>query len=125
MMPHADNNAATQTTGNAATMKPRCKQQRHDKDNNFTTQTMGDDADDNDRDDNADDDADINTDNNAAVLTMDDDADEDAREVKTKIGLSGNIKLGCACDNTSVRCKTPSSARLRERRQTLATHIPM
>ncbi len=106
-------------------MKPRRKQQRHDKDDNFTTQTTGDDAYDDDRDDNADDDADINTDNNAAVLTMDDDADDDAREVKTKIGLSGNIKLGCACDNASVRCKTPSSARLRERRQTLATHIPM
>jgi hypothetical protein len=106
-------------------MTPRCKQQCHDKDDNFTTQTTGDDADDNDRDDNADDDADINTDNNAAVLMMDDDADNNAREVKTKIGLSGNIKLGCACDNASVRCKTPLSARLRERRQTRITHIPM
>ncbi len=86
---------------------------------------MGDDADNDDRDDNADNDADINTDNNAAVLTMDDDADDDAREVKSKIGLSGNIKLRCACDNASVRCKTPSSAHLCERRQTLATHIPM
>jgi hypothetical protein len=107
-------------------MTPRCKQQRHDKDSNFTTQTTGDDADDDDdRDDNADDDADINTDNNAVVLTMDENADDDAREVKTKIGLSGNIKLGCACDNASVRSKTPSSTRLRKRRQTLATHIPM
>ncbi len=86
---------------------------------------MGDDADNDHRDDNADDDADINTDNNAVVLTMDDDADDDAREVKMKIGLSGNIKLGCTCNNASVRCKTPSSARLRERRQTLATHIPV
>ncbi len=113
-----------QTTGDAATMTPLCKQQCHDKDNNFTTQTTGDNADNDDRDDNTDDDADINTDNNASVLTMDDDADEDAREVKTKIGLSGNIKLGCACNNASVRCKTPSSARLRERRQTLATTHP-
>ncbi len=88
-------------------------------------QTTGDDADDDNRDHNADDDADINTDNNAAVLTMNDDADNDTREVKTKIGLSGNIKLGCACDNASIWCKTPSSARLRKRRQTLATHIPM
>ncbi len=89
-------------------------------------QTTGDDADDDDRDDNADDDADINTDNNAAVLTMDDNADDDVWEVKKKIGLSGNIKLGCACDNASVLCKTPSSAPLRrERRQTLATHISM
>ncbi len=104
---------------------PRCKQQRHDKDDNFTTQTTGDDADNDDRDDNADDDADINTDNNAAVLTMNEDADGNAREVKTKIGLSGNIKLRCACNNASARCKTLSSARLRERRQTLATHIPM
>jgi hypothetical protein len=111
--------------GNAATMMLRRKQQRHDKDGNFTTQTTGDDADNDDRDDNTDDNADINTDNDAAVLTMDDDADDDAREVKTKIRLSGNIKLGCACKNASVRCKTPSSARLRERRQTLATHIPM
>ncbi len=86
---------------------------------------MGEDADDDNRDDNADDDADINTDNNAAVLTMEDNAEVDAREVKTKIGLSGNIKLGCACNNASVRCKTPLSACLRERRQTLATHIPM
>ncbi len=86
---------------------------------------MGDDADNNDRDNNADNDADINTDNNAAVLTMDDDADDNTREVKTKIGLSGNIKLGCTCDNASVRCKPPSFARLRKRRQTLATHIPM
>ncbi len=115
----------TQTTGDAATMTPQCKQQCHNKDDNFTTQTTGGDADDNDRDDNADDDADINTANNIVVLTMDDDADDDAREVKTKIGLSGNIKLGCACDNASVGCKTPSSARLHERRQTLATHIPM
>ncbi len=92
------------------------KQQRHDKDDNFTAQTTGDDADSDDRDDNADNDADINTDNNAAMLTMDDDADDDAQEVKMKIGLSGNIKLGCACDNASVWCKTPSSARLRERR---------
>ncbi len=84
-------------TGNATTIMPRCKEQCHDKDDNFTTQTTGDNADDNDRDDNADDDADINTDNNATVLTMDDDADNNAREVKTKIGLSGNIKLGCAC----------------------------
>ncbi len=112
-------------TGDAATMTPRCKQQRHDKDDNFTTQTMGDNADYDDRDNNADDDADINTDNNAAVLKMDDDADDNAREVKTKIGLSGNIKLGCAYDNASVQCKTPLSARLRERWQTLATHIPM
>jgi hypothetical protein len=114
-----------QTTGDAATMTPQCKQKCHDKDNNFTTQTMGDDAGDNDRDDTADNDADINTDNNAAVLTMDDDADDNAREVKTKIGLSGNIKLESACDNASVRCKTPLSARLRKQRQTLATHIPM
>jgi hypothetical protein len=106
-------------------MTPQRKQQRHDKDNNFTTQTTGEDADDDDRDNNADHDADINTDNNAVVLTMDDDADDDAREVKTKIGLSGNIKLGCACNNASVRCKTPSSVCLRKRRQTLATHIPM
>jgi hypothetical protein len=106
-------------------MTPRRKQQRHDKDGNFTTQTTGDDADNNDRDDNADEDADINTDNNAPVLTMEDDADDDAREVKTKIQLSGNIKLGCACKNASVRCKTLSSTRLCERRQTLATHIPM
>jgi hypothetical protein len=112
-------------TGDAATMMPRRKQQRYNKDNNFTTQTTGDDADDDNRDDNADDNADINTDNNAAVLTMDDDTDNDAHEVKTKIGLSGNIKLGCTCDNASVRCKTPLSARLHERRQTLATHIPM
>ncbi len=89
------------------------------------TQTMGDNADNNDRDDNADNDADINTDNNAVVLTMNDDADNNAREVKTKIGLSDNMKLGCACDNASIRCKTPSSACLRKRRQTLATHIPM
>jgi hypothetical protein len=115
----------TQTTGNAATMTPRRKQQRLDKDDNFTLQTTGDNADDNNRDNNADDDADINTDNNAAVLTMADDADDDAREVKTKIGLSNNIKLGCACNNASVWCKTLSSPRLRERRQTLATHIPM
>jgi hypothetical protein len=115
----------TQTTGDATTMTPRRKQQRHDKDDNFTTQTTGDDADDNDRDNNTDKDADINKDNNAAVLTMDNDADDDAREVKTKIGLSGNIKLGCTCDNASVWCKTPSSARLRKRRQTLAAHIPM
>ena len=106
-------------------MMPQRKQQCHNKDDNFTTQTTGDDADYNNRDDNADDNADINTDNNAAVLTMDDDADDDAREVKTKIRLSGNIKLGCACKNASVRCKTPLSARLRERRQTLATHILM
>ncbi len=86
---------------------------------------MGDDADDDDRDDNTDNDADINTDNNAAVLTMDNDAEDYAREVKTKIGLSGNIKLGCACNNASVRCKTPSSASLHERRQTPTTHIPM
>ncbi len=111
--------------GNAATMTLRHKQQRHNKDNNFTTQTMGDDADNDDRDDNADNNADINTDKNAVVLTMDEDADNEAREVKTKIGLSGNIKLGCACNNASVRCKTPSSACLRKRRQTLATHIPM
>ncbi len=87
-------------------------------------QTTGDDADDDNRDDNADDDADINTDNNTAVLTMDDDADDNTQEVKMKIGLSGNIKLGCACDNASVRCKAPSSARLRERSQTLATTHP-
>ncbi len=111
--------------GDNATMTPRCKQQRHNKDDNFTTQTTGGDADDNDRDDNADNDADINTDNKVVVLTMDDNANNDAREVKTKIGLSGNIKLGCTCNNASVGCKTPSSARLRERRQTLATHIPM
>jgi hypothetical protein len=111
--------------GDAATMTPRRKQQRHDKDDNFTMQTTGDDADDDDRDDNADNNADINTDNNAVVLTMDDDADNDAREVNTKIGLSGNIKLGCACNNASVWCKTPLSTRLRKRRQTLATHIPM
>jgi hypothetical protein len=86
---------------------------------------MGDDADNDDRDDNAEDNADINTDNNAAVLMMADDADDDDRDVKTKIGLSGNIKLGCACNNASIPCKTPSSTRLRERRQTLATHIPM
>jgi hypothetical protein len=122
---NADNNTTMQMTGDAATMMLQRKQQRHNKDNNFTTQTMGDNADDDNWDDNADDDADINTDNNATVLTMDDDAIDDAREVKTKIGLSGNIKLGCACDNAFVRCKTPSSARLRERRQTLATHIPM
>jgi hypothetical protein len=114
-----------QTTGNTTTMTPRCKQQGHDKDDNFTMQTTGDDAGDNDRDDNADDNADINTDNNAAVLTMNKDADDDTQEVKTKIGLSGNIKLGCACKNASIQCKTPSSARLHERRQTLATHIPM
>ncbi len=106
-------------------MTPRCKQQRQDKDDNFTTQTTGDDADNNNRDNNADDNADINTDNNAVVLTMNDDADDNVREVKTKIGLSGNIKLGCACDNASERCKNPLSACLRERRQTLATHIPM
>jgi hypothetical protein len=103
-------------TGDAARMTLQCKQQRHDKDDNFTAQTTGDDADDNDRDDNVEDDADINIDNNATVLTMDNNADDDAWEVKTKIGLSGNIKLGCACDNASVRCKTPSSAHLRERR---------
>jgi hypothetical protein len=84
-------------------MTPRCKQQCHDKDDNFTMQTTGDDADDDDRDDNADDNADINTDNNAMVPTMDDNADNNAREVKTKIGLSGNIKLGCAFDNASIR----------------------
>jgi hypothetical protein len=106
-------------------MTLRRKQQCHDKEDNFTTQTTGDNADDDDRDDNADDDADINTDNNAMVLKMYYDADDDAREVKTKIGLCGNIKLGCACDNASVHCKNPSSARLRDRRQTLATHIPM
>ena len=111
--------------GDAATISLQRKQQCHNKDNNFTTQTTGDDTDDDDRDDNADNDADINTDNNAAVLTMDNDADDNAREVKTKIGLSGNIKLGCPCDNTSVQCKNPLSVRLRERRQTLATHIPM
>jgi hypothetical protein len=88
-------------------------------------QTIGEDTDNDDRDDNADNNADINTDNNTAVLTIDDDADNNAREVKTKIGLSSNIKLGCACNNASVRCKTPSSARLRATRQTLATHIPM
>ncbi len=114
-----------QTTGNAATMMPQCKQQRHNKEDNFKMQTTGYDADDDDRDNNADNDADINTDNNAMVLTMDDDADDDAREVKTKIGLSGNIKLGCACNKASVWCKTPLSVRLRERRQTLPTHIPM
>ncbi len=114
-----------QMTGDAATMAPRHKQQCHDKDDNFTTQTTGDDTDNNDRDDNTDNNADINTDNNAAVLTMDNDADDDAREVKTKIGLSSNIKLGCTCNNASVRCKAPSSACLRERRQTLATHILM
>jgi hypothetical protein len=106
-------------------MTPRRKQQCHNKDDNFTTQTTGDNTDDDDRDDNADNDADINTDNNAVVLTMKDDAEDDAREVKTKIGLSGNIELGCACDKASVWCETPSSARLRKRRQTLATHIPM
>ncbi len=90
--------------GDAATMTPRRKQQRHEQDGNFTTQTTGDNADDDDRDDNADDDAYINTDNNAAVLTMDDDADVNAREVKMKIRLSSNIKLGCACKNASVRC---------------------
>ncbi len=111
--------------GNATTMMPRRKQQCHNKDDNFTTQITGDDAYNDDRDDNADNDADINTDNNAAVLTMDDDAEDNAREVKANIGLSGNIKLGCACDNASIRCKTLLSARLRERRQTLATHIPM
>jgi hypothetical protein len=111
--------------GDATTMMPRRKQQRHDKDGNFTTQTTGDDADNDDREDNTDANADINTDNNAAVLMMDDDADNNAREVKTKIQLSGNIKLGCACKNASVWCKTPLSARLREIRQTLATHIPM
>ncbi len=88
-------------------------------------QTTSDNADIDDRDDNAEDDADINTDDNAAVLTMDDDADNNAREVKTKIGLSGNIKLGCACNNASVRCKIPSSTHLRKRRQTLATHHSM
>jgi hypothetical protein len=111
--------------GNATTMTPRWKQQGHNKDKNFTMQTTDDDADNDDRDDNADNNADINTDNNATVLTMDNDADNNAQEVKTKIGLSGNIKLGCACNNASVRCKTPSSARFRKRRQTLATHIPM
>jgi hypothetical protein len=95
-----------QTMGNAATMTPRRKQQYHDKDDNFTMQTTGDNADDDNRDDNADNDADINTDNNAAVLTMDDNADNNAREVKAKIGLSGNIKLGCTCNNASVWCKT-------------------
>jgi hypothetical protein len=114
-----------QTTGDAATMMPRRKQRCHNKDDNFTTQTTGDDADNNVRDNNTDDDADINTDNNAAVLMMDDNADDNAWEVKMKIELSGNIKLGCACDNASIRCKTPSSARLRERRQTLTTHTPM
>ncbi len=90
-------------------------------------QTTGDDADDDDRDDNTDNDVDINTDNNVAVLTMNKDADDDAQEVKTKIGLSGNIKLGCTCNNTSVRCKNPSFARLQcaQKRQTLATHIPV
>ncbi len=38
-------------TGNAATMMPQRKQQRHDKDDNFTMQSMGDNADDKDRDD--------------------------------------------------------------------------
>ncbi len=108
--------------GDAETMMPQRKQQHQDTDNNFTTQTMGDDADDNDRGNNADNNADINTDNNAVGLTMEDDADDDAQKVKTKIGLSGNIKLGCACDNASVRCKPPSSTRLCKRRQTLATH---
>ncbi len=111
--------------GDATTMTPRCKQQRHNKDNNFTTQKTDDDADDDDREDNADNDADINTDNNAAVLTMEDDAEDNAWEVKTKIGLSSNIKLGCACKNASVWCKTPLSVHLRKRRQTLATIIPM
>ncbi len=111
-------------TGNAATMAPWRKQQCHDKDDNFTIQTMGDDADNDDRDDNTDEDADINTDNNAAVLTMDDDANNNARVVKTKIGLSGNIKLGCACDNASIRCKTPSSARLHKRRKTTRKNSP-
>jgi hypothetical protein len=97
-------------------MMLRCKQEHHNKDNNFTAQTTGDDADNDNRDDNSDDDADINTDSNAAVLMMDDDADGNAREVKMKIGLSGNIKLGCACNNASIWCKTPSSVRLRERR---------
>ncbi len=115
----------TQTTGKATTMMPGHKQQCHNKDNNFTMQTTDDNADKNDRADNADKDADINTDNNAAVLMMDNDADDNAREVKMKIGLSGNIKLGCAWDNASIRCETPLSAHLRERRQTLATHIPM
>ncbi len=81
--------------GDAATMTPQRKQQRHDKDDNFTTQTTGDDADNDDRDGNADNDADINTDNNAAVLTMNDDADNDAREVKTKIGLSAGVGTNC------------------------------
>jgi hypothetical protein len=106
-------------------MTPQRKQQCHDKDDNFTTQITGDDADNDGRDDNADGDADINTGNNTAVLMMDDDADNNAWEVKTKIGLSGNIKLGCACDNASIRCKAPSSTCMRERRQTLATYIPM
>ncbi len=106
-------------------MMQRCKQQRHNKDDNFTMQTTGDNSDNNDSDDNADDDADINTDSNAVVLTMNDDADNDGQEVKTKIGLSGNIKLECACNNASIRCKIPLSTRLRERRQTLATHVPM
>ena len=87
-------------------------------------QTTGDDADNDDRDDNTDEDADINTDNNAAVLTMDDDANNNARVVKTKIGLSDNMKLGCACDNASIRCKTPSSARLHERRKTTRKNSP-
>jgi hypothetical protein len=110
-------------TGDAATMTPRRKQQCHGKDDNFTMQTMGDDADNDNRDDNADNDAGINTDNNAAVLTIDDDADDNAREVKTKIGLSGNIKLGCACKNASVRCKKPViHALAREKANSRNTH---
>ncbi len=75
-----------QATGNATIMTPRCKIQRHNKDDNFTMLTTGDDADDGERDDNADDDVDINTDNNAAVLTMDNDTDDNAREVKQRLG---------------------------------------
>ncbi len=114
-----------QTMGNAKTMTPQCKQQRHDKEDNFTMQTTGDDADHNNRDNNADNNADINTDNNATMLRIDEDADDNAQEMKTKIRLSSNIKLGCACNNASVRCKNPTSTRLPKRRQILATHIPM
>jgi hypothetical protein len=44
---------------------------------------MGNDADTNDGDNNADDDADVDTDNNAAMQKMDDNADHNAWEVKT------------------------------------------
>jgi hypothetical protein len=51
-----------QTTGNATTTTPQCRQRCHNADGDSTTQMTGNDADNNDGDDDADDDADVNTD---------------------------------------------------------------